>query len=38
MFNDFLKEFKDSLASKGKQDFWDEVISGKMFYIILYAY
>ena len=30
MFNDYLKEFKETLTAKGKADFWTDVIKGKM--------
>ena len=29
MFNDFLKEFKETLKGKGRTDFWDETVAGK---------
>ena len=27
MFNTFLRDFKDSFSSKGRADFWDEVVT-----------
>ena len=29
MFNDFLREFKDTLKEKGRKDFWDQIVSGE---------
>lgn len=31
LYNNFMKKFKDFLLEKGKQDFWEMIVDGRVF-------